>query len=169
MSLLNSYVCPDCNKQFPLFIRPSIRINRGLLVPYLKCPNCGQIFRSKIEIFTAVWVWPLTLILFAVWIHTLRIFFDHKLTILYILIVMISFIPFFGGFSRGFKLVKVEKEKGGTNSLHKWILPLAALILFSFLLGYYTHNWHNIFIGNFVGFIVWGFYYYFSNRSKKNL
>lgn len=167
MSLLNSYICPECSKLFSFFIRPSLVINRGLLAPYLKCPHCGQISRPKIEIFIALWVWPLTLILFVIWIHTLRTFFDYKLTILYVLWVILSLIPFIIGLRRGFKLVKVEKENGRPSSLYKWILPLFGLILFSFFWGYYTHNWHNVFIGNVVGFIVWGFYCHFSNKFRK--
>ena len=62
---MNSYSCPKCSAQFPLFIRPSMTIRRGLLVPYLKCANCGQISRGKINYFSAIWIWPLTISAFA--------------------------------------------------------------------------------------------------------
>ena len=167
MFLLNSYICPNCNKQFPLFIRPYIRINRGLLTPHLKCPYCSQICRPKIDVSSAIWIWPLTIILFAIWIYTLRTIFDYKLTISYILLDVVSLVLFNIGLRRGFKLVKVDKQNGSQRKSYKWILPAGGLILFSLFWGYYTHNWHNILIGNAVGLIVWGFYYRFSNRSKK--
>jgi hypothetical protein len=100
------------------------------------------------------------------WIRVLRILFNYKLTILYVLLAILSLSPFIIGFRRGFKLVKIDKQDKNQRSWYKWILPAGVVVLFSLLLKYYTHNWHNILIGNAVGFIAWGFYYYFSNRSK---
>jgi DNA-directed RNA polymerase subunit RPC12/RpoP len=164
MPFLNSYVCPKCGRPFSYFIKPSIRINRGLLLPDLKCPNCGQISRQKIDVFSAAWVWPLTLGLFTAFTYVLRSFLYREAPILYILIVIMLFAPFFIGLRRGLKLVSVEKIHMRKSRSIKWVIPLGGIILYSLFWGYYTHDWLNVVLGFSTGMIVWAFFYYLSRR-----
>jgi len=167
MSYLNSYICPKCNKPFPIFIRPSIRINRGLLAPYLKCFNCGQVCRQKIDFMKALWIWPLTICFFVTAIYILRTFLYRAVPILYILVVIVFFYPVFIGYRRGLTLVRVDDNDMRQNKSHKWFIPASGLILFSLLFGYYTRDWVNVVIGIIIGLIVWAFFYHFSGDKRK--
>ena len=62
-SLLNSFVCPQCGKRFPIYPRYSQRIKRGVisLFPDLRCSNCEAICRAVVDAKSAVWAWPVTL------------------------------------------------------------------------------------------------------------
>ena len=167
MSLFNSYYCPSCNKPFPLFMRPSFRINRGLLAPYLKCLGCGQISRAKINFISAVWIWPLSLCLFIVIIYILRTHLFYQLPLLlYTAVVGISLIPVFIGIRRGFKLVKVDDRDTKQSRPYKWLIPISGLALFSLAIGYYTRDWLNVVIGITIGLIVWALFYSFAGNQK---
>jgi len=121
MAFLNPYSCPKCGAQFPLlFIKPSMRIRRGFLAPYLKCANCGQISRQKINFFRAIWIWPLTISAFAGITHILQSYLYCESPILYILIVWILLIPFFITLRHGFTLIPIEekqKEQGENQQM----------------------------------------------------
>ena len=163
MSFFNSYICPQCKTQFPFFIRPSMRIRRGLLVPYYKCQNCAQICRPKINFKSAIWIWPITICYFLAMTYLLR---PLGSTLLYILIVLlVVLLPFFIGLRRGFILVSVDHNKIEKNRFLKWILPATFIILFSLLFAYYTHDWINVFIGVIIGLLAWAFFYYFSGKK----
>jgi DNA-directed RNA polymerase subunit RPC12/RpoP len=169
MAFFNSYICPQCKTQFPFFIRPSMRINRGLLAPYLKCPNCGQVCRQKIVVISALWIWPLTLCFYIAVVYTLRTFLNYKeLPILYILVAIVSLFPLFIGYRRGFKLIRVEEDGARQSKSQKWLIPAAGLTLFFLLFGYYTHDWVNVVIGVIINLIVWAVFYHFSGDKKDN-
>ena len=167
MSFLNSYSCPKCNAQFPFFIRPSIRIRRGLLAPYLKCANCGQISRAKINYFSAIWIWPLTISAFAGIIYLLRSYLYCELPILYILIVCMLFFPFFIALRHGFTLIPIEEKQKEQGIINKWLIPVSVIAIFMLLFGYYTQDWLNVFVGIIIGFGVWAIFYYFSANRKE--
>jgi hypothetical protein len=167
MRIFNSFVCPQCNNCFPIFIRPSLRINRGLLTPYLKCPECGQVCRQKINFRRALWIWPLTICFFVAVVYLLRMFLYSEARILYIIAVIVAFFPVFIGYRLGLKLVRVEKPDVRQRKSYKWFIPAGGLVLFSLLFGYYTRDWINVAIGIIVGLIVWAFFYrFFGNKEK---
>lgn len=165
MSFLSSYTCPQCNNPFPFFIRPSLRINRGLRAPYLKCSNCGQVYRQRIDLRRAAWIWPLTIIFFVIVVYIFKIMLYQKVPILYIILVAASLFPVFIGIRKGQKLVKVADYNIKRNGSIKWFLPLVGIAVFTFLWGYYSHNWLNVVIGITVGLIVWAFFYYSSGNK----
>jgi len=166
MSIPNSYVCPRCNNCFPIFIRPSLRINRGLLAPYLKCPKCGQVCRQKIDFMRAIWIWPLTICFFIAVISVLRMFLFSEARILYIIGAVGTLFPVFIGYRMGQKLVGVEKPNVKQSTSHKWFIPVGGLILFSLLFGYYTQDWGNAMIGIIIGLIVWASFYWLTRKGK---
>ena len=165
MLSLNSYICPKCGNPFPFFIKLSMRIRRGLLQPYLKCPNCGQISKQKIDFYSAIWIWPLTVASFAALIYVLRNFLYRKFPVLYILIVIVLFAPFFIALRRGSKLHPIEETQALQHGKHKWIIPISVIVICGFLLGYLTQDWVNVAIGIVIGLIVWALYYYFSAKK----
>ena len=158
MSLFNSYVCPQCNNCFPIFIGSSLRINRGLLAPYLKCPECGQVCRQQINFMRAIWIWPLTICFFIAVVYFLRAVLYGETSILYIIAVVATFFPVFIGYRMGLKLVGAEKPEVRQSKSHKWFIPAGGLILLSLLFGYYTRNWSNVVLGIIIGLIFWAFF-----------
>ena len=167
MKIFNSYVCPQCNSPFPIFITGSMRVDRGSLRPHLKCPVCGQVCRQKIDITRAVWVWPLTVCFFVAVIYFLRAFLYDESHTLYMLAAVITLVPAFIGYRFGLKLVKVEKRTISERKSHKWIIPVAIFIMFSILFGYYTGDWINVALGISVGVIVWAFLFRFLRRKEN--
>jgi len=171
MPIFNSLVCPQCNYHLPFFIKPSLRISRGLLAPYLKCPQCGQICRQKIYLLRAIWVWPLTVCFLLAEVYDLRvflIFLYHGALILYIMAAVMALFPLFIGLRLGKHLVKVETHALTRSRFRKWFMPTAGLILFSLLFAYYTRDWVNVMIGIIIGLVVWAFFYSFGKRKKGN-
>jgi hypothetical protein len=164
MSFFNSYICPRCNAQFPAFIRPSIRINRGLLAPFLTCPHCGQVCRQGIDPLRAIWLWPLTLCFFISAIYVFQGLY-REATVLYITLIIASLFPVIIGIRRGMKLIKVEDCTIKRSRSMKWFLPLVVIAMFSLLWRYYFDDCLNIIIGILVGLIVWAFFYYFSKKK----
>jgi len=161
MPFINSFVCPKCAQPFPFFaFNPSIRINRGLLAPNLKCPNCGQISRPKIDVLSAAWVWPLTLGLITSIIYVIRTFLYRESQILNFLLVLMSLALFFIGLRRGFKLVPVEENHMSQSILSKWVIPLVVITLSALLLVYDTRDWLNVVLGMSIGLIVFIIFYY---------
>ena len=170
MASLNSYYCPKCGTAFPLFIRSSMRINRGLLAPFLKCPNCGQISRTKFDFIRAVWIWPINIGLFALLIYAPRYitYSGSGTDNLFRLMAFLYMFPFFLGLRSGMKLVEVDAASTlKQNKYRKWIVPLFLIILIDMIYGFYTHDWLNVVIGFIVGLIAWGFYYRLSRRNTS--
>ena len=167
MSFLNPYSCPKCGAQFPLlFIQPSMRIRRGFLSPYLKCANCGQISRQKINYFRAIWIWPLSISAFAEITHILQSYLYFGSPILYILIVWILLVPFFIALRHGFTLIPIEEKQKEQGRINKWLIPVSVIAIFMLLFGYYTQDWLNVIVGIIIGFGVWAIFYYFSKENN---
>ena len=120
MSLINSFICPRCGKPFPFIIKPTIRINRGLLPPYYKCISCSQISQQKVDVFTAMWVWPLTIGFFVGVFYILKNIIFRESPILYILIVVISLTLFFIGFLKRTQ-ISISWEKAFTAKRSKYM------------------------------------------------
>jgi hypothetical protein len=168
MSFLNSFVCHKCGEPFPFFIRPAIRINRGLLLPYLKCQNCGQLSQQKIDVLSAAWVWPLSIGLFMAAVYALRNFLNGESHFLYLLIVVMLLAPLFIGLRKGLKLVPVNNNQKSQSMLNKWVIPLICITLCALIFGYYTQDLLNVVMGFSIGLIAWLLFYYRSGkRSKK--
>jgi hypothetical protein len=55
-----------------------------MLSTYLKCARCGQISQQTIDLFGAVWIWPLTLSIFVGLLYVLCMHLYSELQILYI-------------------------------------------------------------------------------------
>ena len=171
MSIFNSHICSQCNNRFPFFIRPSLMINRGLLAPYLKCPECGQVCRQKIDFIRAIWIWPLTICFFIAVIYFLDAFLYNEVllysvtVVLYIVTVVVALFFVFVGFRMGLKLIRVENPNTRQNKFHKWFIPAGCFILFSLLFGYYTHDWFGVAIGIIIAFIVCVYLYCFSGKE----
>jgi len=167
MASFNSFRCPKCERLFPLVISPSMRINRGLLTPFLKCRNCGQISRQKIDFPRAVWIWPITVGVFGLLIYAPRYltYTGSPVDKLFQFIAFLSLFPFFLSLRSGMKLVVVEDIHAKQNKSTNWFMPLIFILLFSMLFGYYTHDWSNVVIGLIVGILVWAVYFYLSRRN----
>ena len=169
MPFINSFVCPKCSQPFPLFMKSSIRINRGLLLADLKCLNCGQVSRQKIDALSAAWAWPLTIGVFTAVIYQIRRSFLYRESpLLYFLIVFMMLAFFFIGLRRGLKLVPAEKNKISQSIFRKWVIPSIVITLYSLAFGYYTHDWLNVVMGISIGLIVWISFYYLAIRSVDN-
>lgn len=166
MPSLNSYICPTCSNPFPFFISPSMRIRRGLLSPGLKCSQCGSISRPTINVSCAIWIWPLAAALLVGSIHVLRKFIYHKAPAIYLLLVILLLGPFFIVLRKGWILVNIDEVQAQQSAVHKWIIPTCGLLITSFLLGYYTHDWLNVAIGLTVGLIVWALFYHSSKMRE---
>lgn len=166
MSFYNSYICPHCNKYFPIFIRPSMRINRGLFAPYLKCPNCETVCQQKFDIKNAFWAWPIAIGFLVATGSVPKFSLFHNAPLLYIILVAISLLPVIVFLRRGFRLVKKEDNSIGQNAFYKWFLPLAVIFVFASIFGLVTHDWLNVAFGIIIGFSVWAFFYYYSVRKK---
>jgi len=164
MSLINSFVCPRCGKPFPFIIKPTIRINRGLLPPYFKCISCSQISRQKVDVVTAMWVWPLTIGFFVGVIYILKNIIFRESPILYILIVVISLALFFIGFRKGLKLVSVGKKHSQPNAASIWVIPAFGIVSCLLFWGYYSGDWFHVAPGIGISLIIWMFIYYHSRK-----
>jgi hypothetical protein len=162
--LINSYICPRCGKPFPFIIKPTYRINKGLLLPHLKCFYCGHISQQKVDVLNAIWVWPLTLGLFAGVIYALQNITFRESPILYILIVGISLSLFFIGFRKGLKLVSVGKKHAQPKAASIWFMPAFGIASCLLFWGYYTQDWFHVALGIGIGLLIGIFVYY---RAKK--
>jgi len=161
MSLLNSYICPTCGNYFPLFLKPSITVRRGLFsTPYLKCQQCGQLSRPTIDFKSALISWPVVVLYMGLVYYAVRTDFFQDIyrnaLWLYLCLVFIFFLmPLFLGIRRGLKLVKVQDDKEIKKTrLRKWLL-IIGIALFLGLFGYYTNSWSNVIIGIVVAVIVY--------------
>ncbi len=170
MHFMNSYKCPQCKVPFPLIIRPSMRMNRGLLAPYLKCPNCGQVCQQRIDPLVAIWIWPITIGLFVSVVYLLQRVLYIRATLFYIFLVIVFLFPLMLGIRSGLKLEKIENYNIKLNINRAVILPLIGMAVFAFSYYYCSRDWLNIVLGIIIGFAVWGIYYYFSNinNNKRN-
>jgi hypothetical protein len=171
MSLLNSYICPKCGNQFPLFLSPSTTIRKGLFsAPDLKCQRCGQISHAKVDFKSAVICWPLVGLYMVIMHYALRSEFFRNINKnawwLYVVLVFVLYLlPLLTVIRRGFKLVVIQDNSQiKKTSPLRW-LPLLGIILFLSVFGYYTHNWSNVIIGTMVGIIVYSVYYHFRRET----
>src|ERR1043166_5658415 len=74
LSLVNSFVCPQCERHFPIFPRTFQRTTRGnfSLFPYLRCSNCEAICRAVVNVRSAMWAWPVSILMLGLWYATLK-------------------------------------------------------------------------------------------------
>jgi hypothetical protein len=142
-----------------------MRIRRGFLSPYLKCANCGQISRQKINISSAIWIWPLAIFSWYWLTDILKKSLYCEYQLLYLIIIPL-FVPLFIAIKRGCKLVPIQEKQVQKSRANKWIFPIIVILISAFLLGYYTRDWLNILLGLSIGLIVWACYYYFSTKGK---
>jgi hypothetical protein len=112
----------------------------------------------------AIWIWPLAISVSFGSIYVLRNIFYHEYCIIYIPFAAILIPLFFIAIRRGFKLVPIETIQSHPGIVSKWVIPMGNAIICSLLIGYYTQDWINILIGFCIGLIVWGFFYYFSEK-----
>ncbi len=167
MSIYNSYVCPRCRRDYPIFIPPSLRINRGLLTPFLRCPHCGQVSRQQIDIKRAVWLWPLIICFFVAVVYCLRMFLPRDARLLSLLVVVVSLLPVFIGYRFGLRLVSVDKSEARRSRARHWLAPTGGIVLCSLSFGYLTGDWANVVVGVFLGLVVWAFFYHRSRGNKR--
>lgn len=171
MSVVNSFSCPSCGNQFPLWLKPSLQVRRGFFSkPDLKCQQCGHICRSKIDVSSALIAWPITALYTSAMFYTLQTEFFREFRkdflLLYILFVWLFILaPFFLGLRRGFKLIKVQNESISNKSTIIKNLTAVITAVFLILFGYYSKDWSNVIIGVVVGIVVYLFINHFRLRN----
>ena len=144
-----------------------MQVRRGLLSPDLKCPNCGQVSRIKIDVKRAIWIWPLTIGIFIGLFYILEKFIYNESTITCVLVVFALFLLSRKAIQKGGKLVPIEAVQDDKLRIFKWwIMPLSCMIVSVLLIGYYTQDWIEILFGYSIGLIAWGFFYLFSRKSS---
>lgn len=143
-----------------------MRLNRGMLAPYLKCPDCGQISRQEILFKRAIWIWPLTIGLFLLALALLRRYLYAEAQVLYVAIGIAMLVPVVVGYRLGMRLVAVELQEDRRGGAARWFVPILALIVFSVLFGYYTRDWTNVVVGAVVGSVTLAIFYYLGRRNQ---
>jgi hypothetical protein len=137
--------------------------------PDLKCPHCGQISRSRIDITSALIAWPITVLYVGSMLYAVRTEFFREFRrelFLYIPFVWLFILaPLFVGLRRGFKIIKVPTEKQSEKINLKKGLYIVATALFIGLFGYYSKDWFNVFIGLVIGIIVYAVYNHFRHEK----
>jgi len=67
MRVFNSFFCPACRRDFPLFMFGPRVIRNGLFRwPYFRCSKCGLLCSVGVHWVDAVWAWPGTVALLSV-------------------------------------------------------------------------------------------------------
>jgi len=171
MSLINSYICPECGNHFPLFLKPSIIVRRGFFSrPDLKCQNCGQICRPRTDVSSALIAWPITAVYIGLLFYALRtgVFKELYRAVwwLYVLFIILFLLaPLFLSIRRGFKLIKAQNDRKAEKSRLRKSLPIIGTALFLALFGYYSKDWSNVIIGVVVGVAVYFVYNQFRQKT----
>ncbi len=170
MSVVNSFFCPSCGNQFPLWLKPSLQVRRGFFSkPDLKCQQCGQICRSRIDITSALIAWPVTVLYVGSMLYAVRTEFFREFRrelFLYIPFVWLFILaPLFVGLKRGFKIIKVQDANASKKSTILKGLIIGITAVFLILFGYYSKDWSNIIIGVVVGIVVYLFYNHFRQKE----
>lgn len=171
MSLLSLYTCPHCKNPFPLFIKPSMAIRRSFFQsPDLKCQNCGQLCRMRINhrIF-----WPFIVAYSGgFWIileyaQPFRHVHGAGEWLYFLLFCVVIMIPFFIVIQRGgVTLVALRKGEQDEQEKYNWV-PLVAFVIFALLFGFYTGEWSNILFAIAVNFVVGLVFYFLTTSSGK--
>lgn len=171
MSLVNSFFCPSCGKQFPIWVKPSQQVRRGFFSkPDFKCQHCGQTCRSRIDFTSALIAWPITALYTSAMLYAVQTEFFREFRkdflLLYIPFVWLFILaPFFLGLRRGLKLIKAQNESVSKKSTIlkglTVVITTAVLILF----GYYSKDWSNVIIGVVVGIVIYLFYNHFRQKE----
>ncbi len=175
MSVLNSFICPNCGNQFPLFIKPSMTNRRGFFSkPDIQCQKCGQLCRAKIDFTRSLFAWPLTavyavLIIFLLQTSELpcKLYKEGYWLITFIVLAFIYIIPIIIGIGEGFKLIRAQDDVATGHPKLLVLIQILFVGLFCIGFGYYTGNWMNIMIGLVVWIIIHSLFYIRRRSSKK--
>ena len=173
MSLLNSYICPNCNNPFPLFTKSSVTIRTSFfLTPDLKCQKCGQLCHVKIDHKSALIAWPaaaayIGFILFILHNAPISRYLHGEGWWLYIILgAVLVFAPFFVVIRRGFKLVKVEGDQKNEKTKYRKWLVIFYILMSCALLGYYTKDWSYVIFCIVAFFVIRSVFYSLWQKNK---
>lgn len=136
-----------------------------MLLPYLKCPDCGRICRQAVDVANAAWAWPLTLGVFVLIVHVAREYLSYAAREVYLVFITVLIPPLVIGMRRGLVLIPVEEEHLEKRLVRKWVIPLGGMVALLLMFGLYTGSWSNMFIGLIVGLFVWAMFLVLSRRG----
>ena len=174
MSILNTFICPHCGNQFPIFIKPSMTTRRGFFSkPDIQCQKCGQLCRAKIDFKRSLIVWPLTAVYLVIMYFLLEAsqlpckLNKEGLWLLSIIVVFSVFlIPILVGIRSGFILIKAQDDMPTRHQRLRELMQILFVGVFCIGFGYYTGDWMEIIIGLVVGIIISLIFYIL--RKKEN-
>jgi len=70
MRVFNSFFCPGCTRDFPLFARGTQVIRNGpFRWPYFRCSRCSLLSGVRVHWVDAMWAWPVTIMLLSVMVE----------------------------------------------------------------------------------------------------
>ena len=174
MSILNTFICPYCGNQFPIFIKPSMTIRRGFFSkPDIQCQKCGQLCRAKIDFKRSLIFWPLTAVYFVIMYYLLEAsqltckLNKEGLWLISIIVVFTVFlIPILVGMRSGFILIKAQDDMPTRHKIIRGLMLILFVGVFCIGFGYYTGDWMEIIIALVVGIIIRLSFYIRMKKSK---